>query len=301
MLLFSGCSAGQSSNDGEGTKPSDAETHNGNEEANGPRTDVGISDKASEPQSDPGGRSDTEYELLLSQYYEHLVEYNESDYGQFAALDYEATEIYRTLLGYRESISEDYPYGHRLHYETPQTTIIYSEIFDSNGQNYRFVTYVPGFNNSRVFIQQWNNDIVSCSELIYVLRTATAGYDVVDTRVITDESGVYANILIRKSDYFIYSVADDSYEMHTYRVEGNMFTSYVSIDDSTTYGNWLIEECVPFLSTYPSAISIHYIGEKETGLSLTHRFVDNELVIFEVGNSNNSVQLVFDGGMWKVT
>jgi hypothetical protein len=101
-------------------------------------------------------KTGTEYEQLLSQYRDILLKYNETDISQFSDLDSEAMKKFQALLTYRESIAENYPGGYEICFDVPRTSgirISFSEIYKTNNDNYRYVTYIPIGSISKVFIK----------------------------------------------------------------------------------------------------------------------------------------------------
>ncbi|UOO37198.1 hypothetical protein IZU99_08015 [Oscillospiraceae bacterium CM] len=247
--------------------------------------------------SDLLNKTDTEYEKLLSQYHEILFKYNDTNSEQFYSLDYEAMEKFQALLKYRESVCEMNPLGYEVYYEVPGTMIRFSEIYKNNDEDFRYVTYIPGYNNSRVFLQIWNDDVFESTKLLTVLLSPEEENAVVDTRILTDESGVYANILIKKSNW---DISDESYEMYTYKIENRTLTSFIPIKGIVSAGNWMVEETEAF-DTDSLAIEIKCNKEKETSVwfNVEYKFEGNVLVISEIGNPENSIQLIFENGEWK--
>lgn len=247
-------------------------------------------------------KTDTEYEQLLRQYYEILMRYNETPIiDQFDYLDDEAMVKFQNLLNYRESLFEEYTLGYELCFDVPRTRVRFSEIYSNNDTKYRYVTYIPGVSNtSKVFIQIWNDDIFECAELLAVEQSPKEEYEIVDTRILSDDSGVYANILIKATDIAFW---EDSFGMCTYKIENGTFTNFIPIKGSIAAGNWTVEENSPFdinVTTDLLIVEIKCNKEKEIGewFKAGYGFVGNALTFFEVGGGNE-FQLVFENDIWK--
>ena len=242
-------------------------------------------------------QGDNEYRKLLGQYYELLLEYNESEYAQFHLLDYRMMDMIQILLEYRESILEQYPCGYELYYNNALITIRYSEILKANGYSYRFVTYIPSYNSSVVFAQAWTDGDLHIARLHTVLHSPTDIFEIADIRIIRDGVGVYVNILMKRVNW---DICNESYEIYTYKIENGIFKSYIPVEGVINYGDWLVEDN-SFYTNY-SGIEIKSCSDKDTWewFKIKHEFEGNTLSISEIANSDNSINLIFDDGMWKL-
>jgi hypothetical protein len=252
--------------------------------------------------SEMPNKTDTEYEQLLNQYYELLSKFEEVPViDQLDYFDDEVMDKFMSLLNYRESLLEEYSSGYEQYFDIPRIRIRFSEIYTYNDVNYRYVTYIPAVSHtSKVFVQSWNDDIFECAELLAVRQTPSEEYEVVDTRIFSDDSGVYTNILIKASDIASW---EDSFGMCTYKLENGTFKSFNPIKESISAGNWTVEEKNPFefdVNTNLLALEIKNHKEREIGewFKAGYGFEGNTLTFHETG-SFSQFQLVFENGMWK--
>jgi len=237
------------------------------------------------------------YLMLLDEYYNLLNEYSQVDKALYYKLDYSATALFYSMLLQRDSVFEKYAYSYTQYYEIPQTMIYYSMIYRIDNGRYRFIQYSPSYNNSTVFIQNWNEDYYDCSKLITFPSSPVYSFEVMNYAIYEDTYTNYAIIIVKMQNWERYK---ESCVIFTYDLNNGVFLDYFNISLKNSIGNWYIQEYESMLDN-SKGIEIMIISEinRSSIENLRYSIFDSTLVLYDDSNIEGAIELVFEEGMWN--